>query len=607
MADDAFGLTAEWALWGKQGADTAYHVLACSAGTLTAADFRNVVERYAHGTADRLPQHTVFWVPGPEDATGFVGVAIHEHASYVRPDGRSRYDASGREIVFIRLFCVRYADLAEHGVTFAGLLTAVQQQGLPPQNPIAPITLDVASAQSPGSAVDSAPELAEVVAALLLTTSQVCILGADEVPAPERLAFIDEVLSLLPYGLRATLSASTWASPTAQDLKLRLFFASVRRGGGRTHHVWWQQPGLAGRLATDSAVARRYLEWLRGTGPRARFLLMAQTTPLRFSEADISQLVAELPSDLMVADILEDLAASLSEADPGAARAEIQRLERHLAEPVSPADRDHYRSQVVQYRLLSNHSGMNPSTEAHLYRTLLQLAFEAPISYFSYCEIEDCVGGPPHETLRAVLLEFSFTSYVPWLLVASGEPRLWGEDLMTALKKQVTSAAVPLDEFARNVATIRPAHRATAYDFAVHCLRAHGKDPRGELTRRGYLADMLEAAFPGDQRAQRLRLEDTLRFVHGGPLSRGQIRDLFSERDLQPTAAFEAAVTRLASSPKAAQLIKEQAAYARIRYAKRGDRHAEHRDGFHTGRRTGRWHLFIRHRRDTASPDGPVR
>ena len=83
--------------------------------------------------------------------------------------------------------------------------------------------------------------------------------------------------------------------------------------------------------------------------------------------------------------------------------------------------------------------------------------------------------------------------------------------------------------------------------------------------RRGFLADTLEVVFPGDRQAQRIRLDDTVRFVYGGPLSRGQIRDLFADPELRPTTAFEAALVRLASSPKVEQFIVKQAAYARLR------------------------------------------
>lgn len=92
----------------------------------------------------------------------------------------------------------------------------------------------------------------------------------------------------------------------------------------------------------------------------------------------------------------------------------------------------------------------------------------------------------------------------------------------------------------------------------------------GELRRRGYLAHLLADVFSGDALAQRSRLAETLRLVYGGPLGRSQIRDLFHHLDAPPTAALEAAVTRLASRPNAGPFIADQAALARRRLASKG-------------------------------------
>jgi hypothetical protein len=301
MVSQAVELTAEWALWGKLAADTHYSVLDCSSGALTAGDFDQIIRRYAPGTPDRLPQYTVAWTPAEVDGgPALVAIAVHEHAPYgtAQQDGRPRYDAVGREIVFVRLFCVPYASLAEHEVCYAELLNAIERQQLPPRAAAtaAPVTIRIPPRQPAQPIAGPAAELAEVVAALLLTDAQICVVGADMVPTTDRLAFIDSVLSLLPYGLRATLSASTWASSTAQDLKLRLYFADVaRHDGGRTRHVWWEQSDPAGFPDPDSEAARLYLDWLRHAGPRARLLLAGQTAPLRFTGTDIRQMVAALP------------------------------------------------------------------------------------------------------------------------------------------------------------------------------------------------------------------------------------------------------------------------------------------------------------------------
>jgi hypothetical protein len=597
--EQAVELTAQWALWGAEAEDRAYRVLVSSAGDLTAWDFEEIVGRYAAGSVDRLPQYTVFWVPDAAGTPWFVGIAIHEYASFAPHDERSRYNASGREITYSRLFCVPYEDLAKHGVTFTELVSAAEQQP-PLQDETTAVTLRVTQKQSRSpltvrQAADITPDLAEVIAGLLLTTRRVCILGADEVPAIERLAFVDRVLSLLPYGLRATLSAATWASPTARDLKLRLFFASARRDDGSgTQHVYWGQRGWGVDGAPDGEMVRQYLGWLHGVGARATEFLAEQTAPLRFSTTDLDAIPGTLPRDLTVANILRDLADTLREGDGKAAMEELKRLKAHRPSHVSPADRKHYRGQVLRYRLLGNHQELRRGDKESLYRTLLQLAFEDKLSYDDYCQITDAIGGPPHEPLRSVLLApHRLASYVPQLLVSKAEPRFSDKELMTILDDGGMPAEGPLEEFRRAPASIRQVHRATVYDFAMLYLRTYAKDAKAELRRRGYLAETLAAAFPSDPEEQQVRIADALRFVHGERLSRGQIRDLFTEPGVRPTRAFEAAVAQLASSPTVEPLIAEQAADARTRQAEY-DRRAAHDGQPQPGRAPQPLHQFLR-------------
>jgi hypothetical protein len=562
-------LTAQWAVWGVDADDSTYRVLASSSGELTAWDFENLEGRYGIGTPDQLPQYTVFWVPDAEGGACYVGIAIREYASYSSHDVRARYDVSGREIVYSRLFCVRYLDLAKEGVSFAELLGAAEQ--LPPGGEAGSAPLRVRQVrpsvplrEPPDAAT---PGLAEVVAALLLTGRPVCVLGADEVPVAERLAFIDQTLSLLPYGLRATVSAATWASPTARDLKLRLFFTSARRDDGSgVHHVHWDQHGWGTETAPDSETVQEYLRWLHRVGPNAVQLLAEQTAPVKFSVSDLAAMVTKLPRNVQVANILRDLASSLREGDSSGAVTELNRLRPYTSGRMSVADREHYRSQVMHYGLLGQHQGLRPGeSRDSLYRTVLKLAFESPLRYEDYCAIVDAAGGPQRGKLRSVLLDFGFTTYVPRLLASAAEPRFDNAELMTALEAEDMPPGGPLNEFERDLPAIRQEHRAPACDFAVRYLCTYGADPEAELTRRGYLAGLLAEAFPDDPYAQQVRLRYTLQFVHGQALSRGQIRELFTEPGIRPTPAFEAAVAQLAASPAAELLIAEQAAEARIR------------------------------------------
>ena len=476
MARRAFELTAEWALWGRRVPEAEDRVLECSGGTFAPPDFKSIIARYTTGMPDRLPHYTVSWVPDENHAPEFVAVAIREPIPQdpvphdpVPPGGAGGYEGLGGESI-VRLFCVRYADLAEHVVSYAELLEAVQQQELPPRaafsGPVGPLASVLPATAGPVTirfpslplllrparpVADFAPELAKRVAALLLIPAQVCVLGAYEVPAADRLAFIDSVMSLLPYGLRSRMSASTWASSTAQDLKLRLFFANARRDDGKTWHVRWGQPDPAEFPDPDGEAARLYSDWLRLSLPSARSHLASQTAPVRFLNEDIRQLVAALPRNLTVADTLEDLAASLSDGDARSARAELQRLGDYLDDPIAPADRDTYRRQIADLGLFKDHQGLRDSTKTRVFRVLLRLAFEMPLTYDSYCVIEDAIGGPPHEMLRSALLNFKFATFLPWLLSARAGPGLTDEALTGKLAKQDVRATAPLNALQRDL------------------------------------------------------------------------------------------------------------------------------------------------------------
>ncbi len=103
-------------MWGKEARETGYHVLGCSTGPLRDRDFSEVITRYSPGDLDELPQYTVSWIPGANREPEYVAIGIHElaPADPRHADRRSPRDAVGRAIVYVRLFCVRYADMAEH-------------------------------------------------------------------------------------------------------------------------------------------------------------------------------------------------------------------------------------------------------------------------------------------------------------------------------------------------------------------------------------------------------------------------------------------------------------------------------------------------------------
>jgi hypothetical protein len=308
-----------------------------------------------------------------------------------------------------------------------------------------------------------------------------------------------------------------------------------------------------------------YLNWLRPSASREAELA-GEIRPVRFSAAAIRQMIASLPRDKPVEVTLGELGDLLRDHDQKTIPSVVKRLWRYAASQPDPAKREAYRQIITERRLLRNHPDIDPRTKASVYRVLLSLAFETPLTYPSYCRIEDAAGGPLHSALRNELLkQLEFASYQPWLLAAIAEPDFTDEKIMEGLAEMGVSPTLPIHELQVGVGNLRPEHRPVLYDFAIEYLTAYAVDPRAELKFRGNLVNTLEAVFPGDRQAKRIRLEKTLTLVYGRPLRRNQIKELFEDPATSPTRALEAAVKSL-SPDKAARFIAEQAADASDRH-----------------------------------------
>jgi hypothetical protein len=567
-------LLAEWALWGKDERDTGYHVMRCSKGDLDAEVFSNIIRRYQSGVKPSLPQYTVCWRPGLQRRPEYLAVEIHEVIEPGSPSsGDRRRNVGGRVVEYVRMFCFRYEDVAGFGASYTELVKAVADIPLL-EGQTERIEVELPPGFEPGIPADSERQLAEDVAVTLLTGSPVCVLDADGVPAERRLAFIDLVMSLLPFGLRATLSASTSASTTTQDLRLRLYFSNApREDGGRTSHVSWSRPGFA-RIAQGHEAARLYKEWLRDAGPGAIGGLTGLTAPIRFTEAEELQMLTRLPNDKSVAETLAELSGKLRAVDQPAVSAIVKRLKRYLASPQDPADRAVYRSLMLKYGLFGEHSGIHGNVRSSVYRTLLSLGFEMPLSYAAYCEIEDSVGGQPSWTLRQVLLGNKL-NVLACVRAALAGPGIEYDQLRDAVVVPDIRAVRLLGILEREMDSIRPRHRADLIDFTLWYLSSPeslsdqwraAEGPRTDLFDRGYLSGLLARAFPDDQAKQRDRLIEILKYVHGERLGPRQIRDIFEAPRLYPGPAVEAAVKRL-TLPQHRRFVEKQAAAARLRHA----------------------------------------
>ncbi|WP_436775065.1 hypothetical protein [Yinghuangia sp. YIM S09857] len=258
-------LDAHWAYWSKESGDEQdYRVLACSTGE--PGQFTAAVQAENPGTPrteeSGRPESLPWVVFGGHDESegAFCNLAVM--------DWTERADWTNRRITATTWVTVPYSELssrgAEYGDLYAAVLSASMQDGRP-------LTLNLpdeparysgragsgvqGGAGAPGS---SAPLLywAAGVAALLLE-GRVVVTGASGTDTVDRIAAIDAVCRMLPYGYRAGFSASTWA-PVPEQAWQRLCFGEYS-GEGLVRVAWGSRvPRPTG------PVARRYLDLLTG-------------------------------------------------------------------------------------------------------------------------------------------------------------------------------------------------------------------------------------------------------------------------------------------------------------------------------------------------------
>ena len=564
-------IPAEWALWGKEAHETGAHVLRCSTGPLRAKDFAEIITRYSPGDLDVLPQYTISWIPDANREPEYVALGIHEFAPTdpARSDGRSRRDAAGRAIVFVRLFCVRYADLAEVSVNYQDLIQAADQVRLP-RSAGGQVPLTLSAEQAPIFRKGPSRHLAERVAVLLMTGQPVCVVGADDVSAAERLRFIDTVMAWLPYGLRATMSAGTWADSASQDLKLRLFFAGVPRSpglltDGRTSSEdriveWGHYEGIS----VPDGPAQLYQGWLKEVKAQAPMMLAEVTSPERFSLSSLRRLVGNLPTDKGIAETLDDLAQSLLVADKSAIKTAIKRLERYVAgEPeIEPADLIEYRNRIRGGHLLANDDRLSSQLKGNLYDALIGLAF-FPLTYPSYCAVEDCARGAPHAPLYTALGRCGLANILAWILVHQA-PRSdkW---LVKLHDEDQVQPAEPLSHVIRAVAAraLRAEHGPVVLDFALRYLDMYSVDSHAVLAHYGFLAAEHEHIF-ADGETRVMWLTRVLGMCFTRPLSRADINKIIGQPDYPPTPALVVAVARM-TDRRNRRYIREQMTAANLR------------------------------------------
>ncbi|WP_433222060.1 hypothetical protein [Microtetraspora malaysiensis] len=278
-------ISVEWALEGKRpGAHDDYELLSWSDDHLGPKVFEEMRSRYATGLSADLPQVTIAVAATREHER------VSRHIVLAIQEWSGHRDATNRKIVYTRWFYVPYheLELAAHAVTYEALYHALA--GLP-VTPSPSLTVQVPRFDpTAGFGEEGVPGPdALSAAALLLTGKPICVVGADGVPMIERLRFLDTVAALLPYGMRARLTAATWTSSTVRH-KIRLSFAryapegayEVRWGYGAEITQWDNPAHLYPDLPTQPDQLVDMLQWLS-----------EQTEPLSFGQPMALQLLQQ--------------------------------------------------------------------------------------------------------------------------------------------------------------------------------------------------------------------------------------------------------------------------------------------------------------------------
>jgi hypothetical protein len=550
-------VTAEWALWGKETHDVGYHLLDCSNGTVSRENFDQVLTRYSPGRLESLPQVTVSWFVDSKSRTDYLAIAIH---GAVSPDGASAELGSDQAIVLTSYFCVPFGQVAEGAVSYSAMYEGFRAVRLPVGSRRL-ITADL-PAGGPGGSAGPASGLALRVAALLLTGQPVCILRAERVALRERLRFLDMVASLLPYGLRSRLSASTWASSTYQAHRLRLFFASAPRKRG-DHVLAWDEADVS---AIGDSYADDYLTWLQGMDAEQRVTrLAADTEPRNFTRSDVLRLLERLdiydrktPADpprsplrsrllarpargaaAAIESALRSCAQQLAagETDP----AGLAELRQHLGEDATAGERQSRQDIIRQHGLLRDDLQADPVARVQLYAVLLPLAFGTPLTYQGYCEAEECAGGRPGQLPSVPLLVAMdstrlepgvMPSFVRLLrLAASGDMTL-GPSSPGRLLAPDHLVQLAVER------SLRRHHARIVWDALRD--RSDYLDRRmmqQALLQRGYYARELEGWYPGEPEYQVTVLSAVLRLAYGPVLGGSAAQEILTHSGSPPTTA----------------------------------------------------------------------
>jgi hypothetical protein len=213
-------LAVQWALWSKEPNDSReYRLLRSGDGPLPASELGRLISRHipAQPPGSRQPGPAALpWLtfsPAPGDDGPAVGVSVL--------DLTDASDFSSRRIAPTRYLRLPFRALAAGPVTYTEMAAAATAVELPDQErgPLA-LTVRPTDAARLAESIDRLGFDRLAAAAGLVLNGRVVLLTVTPPKGSERVEVLDAIASLLPYGFRASLVASTWARQGNEQVRL---------------------------------------------------------------------------------------------------------------------------------------------------------------------------------------------------------------------------------------------------------------------------------------------------------------------------------------------------------------------------------------------------
>ncbi|HTZ23674.1 MAG TPA: hypothetical protein VMC83_06755 [Streptosporangiaceae bacterium] len=584
MTSRTVPVAAQWALEGKQPDGEDYRILACSTGDLTRRHFAEALGRFQLGELNTLPQVSVSYARlAMQPGSSYVSLAIHWYATEDQrhAGGVSQRDNQGRPTAYTSYFCMPYKHLADAAIGYLAMHEALH-----------PVTLSVADGPPiqvpvalPKSRTPAAGDLAVRVAPLLLTGRPVCVLGAEGTSMLERLEFIDTVMELLPYGLRARMTAATWTRASNRNHRFRLFFSAAPRAGEPDYEViWGDSPEL---VSVPDREAGEYFDWLQdnigqlarltdltgemGFGPKHTLQALESVLGVRH-RLQFRPRPAGGPGQPPPGDIGEETLVCCAEhaglANLTRMRSDVTFLKKFAEGEIGEERRARYRDLIGRLGLLRPGFLVDGRYEERLYGALLRMAFGTPLSYDAYCWAEDCAGAAPgdapHRELLVAIAKAGMAEPAVSAIVYGHLRRTDARRVSKWLVSGHFDAAAVIGLLAGDWTC--PEHARIVCDLTLEYLkRAPGlyqpQQVRRALSEHGFLARALQLRHPGEDQYQVHVLYRFLAAAYpqaaatpGQDLSRAAIVQVLNGGGAPPTPALLSAVLMLLHKPGSWQL-----------------------------------------------------